>query len=405
MRRRLMMVLGLLLALVLVGAGWWWQSGRPAGTPQAQELSGTELPARLTDASVLAVGEATHGTADFREAWRLIALQAAGKGFSTIVLEENAGSTSQVDAWLQGGPGTAEQAAKRFGFRLNRTRETAQLLTSLREWNQAHPQQAVHLYGLDMQRPVQDRDVVLAWLRRVDPQAARRHGPQLTGITDDTAYDAGAGARFKPLVAALLADVEAAAAGRSDDATLRARLSARALAQGMERAAVGVSGYDRDADLHANLDLLVQQRAKAGGQHALLLAHDAHVSRVALSRAPGSHLGVLNAQRWGEHYRVIGADAHHVRLQDGGQVHSFDVRSPVRGIFRGTTIGFLDLGQAIQENREVLGRRVPLTAGGSPFQSWAAWVPFFHQVSVVHQQAWDALVYVEDSRPTSPLPR
>lgn len=405
MKRALLVILATVLVALGGGYAWWHHRTAPAGTPQAVELAQAELPERLTAATVLAVGEATHGTADFREAWRLIALQAAGKGFSTIVMEENAGSTSQVDAWLQGGPGTAEQAANRFGFRLNRTRETAQLLTSLREWNQAHPQQAVHLYGLDMQRPVQDRDVVLAWLQRVDPQAARRHGPQLTGITDDTAYDAGAGARFKPLVGALLADVEAAAAGRSDDATLRARLSARTLAQGIERAAVGVSGYDRDADLHANLDLLVQQRAKAGGEHALMLAHDAHVSRVALSKVPGSHLGVLNAQRWGEHYRVIGADAHHVRLQDGGQVHSFDVRSPVRGIFRGTTIGFLDLGKATQENRELLARRVPLTAGGSPFQSWAAWVPFFHQVSVVHQQAWDALVYVEDSRPTTPLPR
>ncbi len=393
-----------LLALVLLGFGAWHWYTAPAGEAQAVELADAELPSRFTDATVLAVGEATHGTAEFREAWTLVALKSADKGFTTIALEDNAGSVSQVDAWLQGGPGTAEQAAQRMGFALNRTEQSAAMLTRLREWNAKHPKDPVRLYGLDIQRAGEDRDLALAWLRSTDPAAAAKLAPALARITRDTAWEQDRATAAEPAAKQLAEAVERVAAGRTDDATLRARLSARALVQGMQRGAQGIGSYDRDRALHQNLRFLVEERARVGGKHTLLLAHNGHVDRAGVaSMAAGSKLGVWNAKTWGQDYRVIGTQSHRTRLDDDGSDFSFDVSSPSRGIFTGTRIGFLDLAEATPVNRRVLGRRQPMASAGSSFAAYQAWIPFLHEVQLVPAEAWDALVHVEDSHPTVPL--
>ncbi|WP_394275231.1 erythromycin esterase family protein [Luteococcus sp.] len=404
MRRTAVVVLVVALMVGGAGIGLWRHVTAPAGVAEAVELADVQLPSRLTEATVLAVGEATHGTAEFREAWTTIALKAAEEGFTTIALEESAGPVSQVDAWVQGGPGSAEEAAGRFGFALNRTRQMADFLTALRKWNAAHPEDPVRLHGLDVQRAVPDREVALEWLRGKDPKAAARLAPRLDAITRDTAWEQDQARAMLEPARQLAAAVERAAQGAGDDASLRARLSARTLVQGMERGSEGIDSWDRDAALHQNLRFLVEQRAGAGGRHTLLLAHNGHVDRSgAATMAPGSKLGVLNHQHWGDDYRVVGADAHRVRLQDDGSVHSFTVGSPVRGIFAGTRIGFVDFAEVAPANRAVLQEQHPMASAGSPFAAWQAWLPPMHQIGVVPATSWDALVYVTDSHPTDPL--
>ena len=98
------------------------------------------------------MGEATHGTHEFRAAWQTVAAQLAERGFTTIAFEENSGNVSAVDEWVQGGPGTAEDAVRRFGFRLSRTQEMVDLITWARQFNEGRPESdRVQLYGIDVQ--------------------------------------------------------------------------------------------------------------------------------------------------------------------------------------------------------------------------------------------------------------
>lgn len=399
-----------LVLIVAVAVGGWFgvraAAGAPAGEPQAVELAGAEISDDLAGATVLAVGEATHGTHEFRVAWRLVAQKVVDRGFTTIAMEENAGRVSQVDAWVQGGPGTAEEAVGRFGFRISRIREMVDLLTWARAYNAGRPVgERVRFYGLDMQRPGADRDVALAWLATVAPDAAASLAPGLAAITDDSAHEQALADSQAPAARDLLAAVETASAARADDDALRALLSARALVQALERGSQGYRGFDRDAALADNLGLVVERRAGAGGRHTLLLAHNGHVDRSGqASLAPGSRLGVLAAERWGDAYRAIGTDARVTRLADGGAVHEFTVDSPVRGLFAGTRIGYLEVAQASAANREVLDRSMPMASAGSPFEAIHAWLPFSHEVWVTPSQTWDALIFVADSTPVTPLP-
>ena len=125
-------------ALALVAGSFFW-SGRPVGTPVAVEWSEAVPSYRLTAATVLALGEATHGTAEFHSARLDLLKKVAGKGFTTIAFEDDFGHTAAVDAWLQGGPGTADEATAQFGYGVHRTTQMRDLLAWARAWNEERP--------------------------------------------------------------------------------------------------------------------------------------------------------------------------------------------------------------------------------------------------------------------------
>lgn len=404
-RKVLLGVLAAIVALILAGLAWGaWQS-RPLGTPQAVELSEARISDRLAAATVIGVGESTHGTHEFRRAWQLIAEDLVDRGFTTLAFEEDAGSVSLVNEWVQGGPGTVEEAVGHFGFRLNNIQEMADLLTWARSYNEGRPEaQRVQLYGVDLQRPEDDKAVALAWLAGVDADAAARFEAELAGMTDDSHYDPAASARWRPVADELAAAVDAAAAGRTDDAAVRAVLSARALARGAERGAVGLQANERDRLMADQLADLVDLRATQGGEHTLVFAHNGHVDRTPGGNVMlGTTLGEYAAQRWGDGYRVIGTDARRVALADQGETYTFTVNSPVRGLFAGTRLGYLEFADATPENRAVLETAFPAPSAGSPFAGWQAWVPFFHEVNTRPALAFDALVYADDTTPVTPL--
>lgn len=403
------LVLTLTLALSAVGyAAYRAVAGAPAGQPQAVELRDATISETLTSATVLAVGEATHGTSEFRTAWRLVAQKVVGRGFTTIVLEDTAGTVSLVDAWVQGGPGTAEEAVAKFGFRLHRTREVVELVSWARDYNEGRPDaQRVRFYGIDLQRPETDRDIAVEWLARIDPAAAEKHAAALAEVTTDSAYEKSPATAHLPAAKALKAAVDQAARarGEADDATLRAMLSARTLVQALERGQAGIQDYDRDATLDDNLAWLVGQRDTVGARHSLLFFHNGHIDKTSKDPMTGTPvLGALAAARWGDAYRTIGTDSHVTRLADGGNTYQFTVDSPARGIYRGTGVGYLEMEQASAENARVLDREMPAASAGSPFEAVQAWVPMLHEVPTIPNQSWDALIYVHDSHPTTPLP-
>lgn len=406
-RRRLPLILAAAVPLVLI-AGWVGYRAvvsAPAGTPQARELAEVSLSGEMTSATVLAVGEATHGTREFRLAWRDIADKVSGRGFTTIVLEENSGCVSLVNEWIQGGPGTAEDAVRRFGFRLSKTQEMVDFVSWMRRHNEGKPErQRIQLYGIDAQRPEADRQVALSWLKTIDAASAAGLGERLGGVNADSAYEPDVTGTLLPAAKELQQRVDASA-DPTDGNALRAQLSARALVAALTRGQSGSAGFDRDASMAELLGWLVDQRGLVGAKHTLLFAHNGHLDRAGQSsKAPGAKLGVLAAERWGEAYKVIGVDSRVTQLSDSGTTYRFTVNSPLRGIFAGTRVGYLELGQASAENRAVLERSMPMASAGNGFSAPQAWLPFLHEVAVVPSQAWDALIYLEHTEPVTPLP-
>ena len=404
-RSLIIVVLALALVAVAGGAVHWWQT-RPQGSPQAVEFATAPLSPELTGATVLALGEATHGNAEFQRL-RLSLVQKLPE-FRALVLEEDYGSTARVNEFIQGGPGTAEEAVQRFGFVLNHTAEMAELLRWLRDHNaDVSAEQRIQLVGIDVQRIDANKEIALSWLTRHDPDAAKRLRAQLTDWTDATRGAADAAERdrqARPVVEQL-----ATAISTTPDkpGRLLASNAARTLTQYLNLNEAGMDYGKRRAELMAdNLNRTVAEQHERGNDHSLLFAHNGHVDKA--SAASGYRdLGGLVADRLGDGYRVIGTEFVSSRFRTGEGRQRWEVTmnnpTPLRGMFTGTTQGYLEFAMASAENRELLGRPVRMASAGEAFQQWQAWIPWFNSVEMVPSASYDALILVQRATPVTPL--
>lgn len=403
---------GILLAVVVVaaaGVGRRAWTTRAQGEPQAVEFTAAALGPQLTGATVLALGEATHGNAEFQTLRTELARKLPQ--FRTIVLEEDVGSVAMVDRFVQGGPGTAREAALRFGFRLNKTRQVADFLQVLRDRNATLPAgERTHLVGMDVQRVDANKRLALGRLAAYDPAAAARLSDTLAGLTDEhrTAADYRA---IAPALDELAAAVEAT--GATDPTGRIALDAAQALQQGRDLQQHGADYMATRAQvMYANLDRAVARDSTGAagaadtGAHVLLFAHDGHVDKASAAYRHDD-LGTLAARRWGDGYRVIGTDFIRTRfLADGGagrREFVIDHPTPLRGMFAGTRQGYLEVGTASPANAALLRRSVPMGSAGDSFAAWQAWVPPLVTVPTVPADAYDALVLVADATPVAPL--
>lgn len=416
-RRRALTVALAVVVVAAVGLGWRAWMTRAQGEPQAVEFTDAVLGPRLTGATVLALGEATHGNAEFQTLRTELARKLPQ--FRTIVLEEDVGSVALVDRFVQGGPGTAREAAMAFGFRLSKTEQVADFLQFLRDRNAALPTtERTHLVGMDVQRVDANKQIALDRLAASDPARAERLATELASLTDDhrTAADYRAvSAGLDELAAALgagRATGEAAgtdAAGAQADAADRGALdTARALQQGRDLQQHETDYLPTRAQLmFANLERTVARSTADGAPHVLLFAHDGHVDKVSAAYRHAD-LGALAAQRWGDSYRVIGTDFVRTRFlaADGaGQRREFviDHPTPLRGMFAGTRQGYLEFATAGPANADLLHRTVPMGSAGDSFTAWQAWLPPLVTVRTVPADGYDALVLVSDATPVTPL--
>lgn len=264
----------------------WWQS-RPQGSPVAGEFTEAVLSERMTSARVLALGEATHGTHEF-QALRLQLLQkVADQGFTTVAWEEDFGSVALVDAWLQGGPGTAVEAARLFGYGLNRTRDTVDLLTWVRAHNDQHPAgEDIRFVGIDAARPTATKGLALAWLAARNPRAAADLTARLARFTDESLWDRAVAADVESAVADLQAALTASDDG--SEAAAEAAGGARAGASPAARPRCRQPGRDdvRQPGLGRGARDGVRARA-----HAAVRPQRAPRPRGAGDRGRGRHRG------------------------------------------------------------------------------------------------------------------
>lgn len=382
------------LAALAVSTSWW--RSRPQGTPVAIEFADAQISGRLASARVLALGEATHGTHEFMAARLQVLQKLVDRGFTTVAWEEDFGAIARVNSWLQGGPGTAEDAVRLFGYGLNKTSDTVSLLTWVRAHNDTHPaSEQIRFVGVDAARPSATKQLALDWLATRDAAAAADLSSRLAGFTDDTMWNQTVASEVAGAVVELRAAVTA-----SDDGTQAAAEAAQA-ARVLEQTRQRASADNRDRMMFDNLSWVVEQGAASGREHTLVFGHNGHLDRAGQATSVGGDtLGKLAAQKWGDGYRVIGTDGHRVSVNSAGTVTTVTVNGRLRGLFEGTRVGYLELAAVTGDNAGLLTQPTTMVSAGEPFEGWQAWLPMLHSVRVTPAKAWDALIYVWDAAPT-----
>ena len=119
---------------------------------EMKPLSAEYIPENI---SILSIGEAAHGCKEMQELKLSVFKEMVEKrGFTAFALEADYGECAEINRFIQGGEGSAEEMVQKFAFPIYHTKEMAELISWMREWNESAPEEKkVRFYGFDMQDP------------------------------------------------------------------------------------------------------------------------------------------------------------------------------------------------------------------------------------------------------------
>ncbi|MGO1974101.1 MAG: erythromycin esterase family protein [Propionibacteriaceae bacterium] len=419
MRRRV------LATLITVGVLAGTIPGCSAVDPD--DLTATAVPLRqaefgdLADKEIIGVGEASHGNAEMVEVRQVVLEKLVTEhDVRTLALEADFGGTRTANEYVAHGTGTAEEAAGALGFDMFRTEETADLLRWIHDHNRTVPTaERVRLYGFDMQRYDQNKQWLLDYLGTVDPDRVEATGDSLADLTDDTRVDQSndrnaAGAQAAQDVIDLLDTNEAEyVAATSADEFALARHHAHTIQRCAELQSSGKAfGTKRDAWMAENVQWLQEFEQQQGRDQMMLGGHNGHIDKTGAS-LPFPTMGQALAAAYGEEHVTIGTDFGDSTFisRDSGsdERKAFTVShdAPLAGLFGEEPMGYVDVDEAAREpgNREVLYSEVSMGATDDTYRSFHRFLPWTYSVAMVPADAYDALVYIPDASPVTPLPQ
>jgi erythromycin esterase len=287
------------------------------------------------DAHIVALGEGTHGTAEFfRMKHRLVEFLASEMGFTCFAIEANMPEAYRVNEYVLHGTGDPKALLKGMYFWTWDTQEVLDMILWMRKFNESGKGR-IQFLGFDMQTAAVAAGNARKFIAELDPEFAK---------TADEAYDGlepairAAGQRlFGSAGAGGDANANADAI-RAADTARKKRVEAvvKHLEESRERylkkkptaevdwaiqnarvadqaagplVATGAEGYNhRDRCMADNVDWILSQAP--AGTKIVLWAHNGHVSRKGMGgTSMGSHL----ARRHGKDYLVLGFAAHEGR--------------------------------------------------------------------------------------------
>jgi erythromycin esterase len=272
------------------------------------------------DARIIALGESTHGTAEFfKVKHRLLQYAITELGVRVFVLEDNQLIVERINEYVLYGTGTAENVIKGL-FAVWNTEEMLALITWLRSYNIAHPDDMVEFVGMDTQNPQLAIEHLDQFLARYDTAKQQRSNTLIEAIRKDwrnsyfqsdsilMQWDEDAELNYK-LIKSGEDHWLRMAQNRTDSMDVHwAIKNARTIKQFTETLLGGI--YEgRDKAMAENIDWILTQRKP--GTKIIVWAHDSHVSR---GDAPdpesnfffGQSMGSYLSKQHGDDYYAFG---------------------------------------------------------------------------------------------------
>jgi erythromycin esterase len=270
-------------------------------------------------ATIVALGEATHGTREFfRMKHRVLAWLVREMGFSHFGIEASLPEALAVDHYVQTGEGNPKQLLSDLRYWTWNTTEVLALIEWMRNWNATGKQPRVHFTGFDMGYPGVAIDSVIAFTSRMAPGAGAgvsaayrclnelRDPPPNSFQLNFAQYQAQS-AEYRASCRAGIRDVDSlfarnAASWSSVEGNEKYRVMrrlARIVDQTEELASAATEQGVAVRDQLMAENVGWWHDTHAPGAKMVLWAHNAHISRV--PRMMGDHL----SRRYGAEYLVM----------------------------------------------------------------------------------------------------
>jgi erythromycin esterase len=268
------------------------------------------LKAMVGDAHIVALGEATHGTAEFfKMKHRLTEFLSSEMGFTVFAIEAKMPEAFRINDFVLRGEGDPNELLKGMYFWTWNTQEAHDMILWMRAFNKSGKGR-IEFLGFDMQEPRVAADNVRTFVAKADPEYsktledgyaglkayARLRSPGGLDQADAPKLVAGVGDVLAQLEKERDRLVKATDAPTVDWAIQNARVVVQAVTM------LQAPATHRDCCMAENVDWILAHRP--AGTRIVLWAHNGHVAR-----RPGAMGGFL-AERHGKDMVVCGFAFH-----------------------------------------------------------------------------------------------
>lgn len=289
------------------------------------ELEEAMLPLEeitIPDKTIIAFGEATHGNWEFTLLKQtLFALAVEQQGIRAFALEADFGGCAKVNAYINGGDGTAQEAATQIGFQLYSTQEMAEVLQWMRNYNETSAEDdKIRFYGFDIQKYDNKKDELFSYLNQVDPSLAQEYELLLEPLNDAHSYDQEPTLIQQGLdhMTNLVNTMDEKRETYLENSSLQeyefACLYATCIIKNAELQLTDPAKYSevRDQNMADMVSWILNYEEQNFGTDAIFIAgHTAHMDKTSQYSSSGAPvLGEYLFQQYGDEYFVIGSECY-----------------------------------------------------------------------------------------------
>ena len=290
---------------------------------EMKPLSAEYIPENI---SILSIGEAAHGCKEMQELKLSVFKEMVEKrGFSAFALEADYGECAEINRYIQGGEGSVEEMVQKFAFPIYHTKEMAELISWMREWNESVPEEKkVRFYGFDMQDPEGSYAFLKEYSLSHKLTSEEEFSKNLDCIKGENfslnATNAGEVIAFldslKEKVEKSLEEAQKETGNTVDEQEAKDKqafkenqdflMELNTVRQAAETwLSKENSSVLRDRDMEENVKKILEIEQKIGSGKLVISAHDGHIQK---ENPIYNSMGVLLTKDFGEAYYAIGTD-------------------------------------------------------------------------------------------------
>lgn len=413
-RNILTIILSLLVVVVVLGLVYshygGFGTGKCADTEEFSRYAGTLDDIAIPEhVRIVALGEATHGNAEFQQLkLDVFKLMVEKQGVRAFALEGDYGGCEAVNRYIHGGKGTAQEAAAAIGFPIYQTEQMEQLIAWMREYNEtADEGEDLRFYGFDMQ--------LMDWNYHFLVEAVEEHGIDASALKQQWDEERGARSDACPVEQWVTAIQVAKQALEQKEGTVAAVHHADILLQNYELGKImaSLSGgiAMRDKFMAENVLWILEQEEARGDSCIFVSAHIGHIERHHVYGTEGKAMGNLLYDEFGDDYYAIGTDFYRSRCNlPVGQNHTkrrnhtFYSHDPLAKASKKCEfeISWLDFSK-IPDSSPLRQQTTDYTWMGSVGEGYTplmAILPMAYRVWVAPATLYNAMILVTNAHPT-----
>ena len=378
---------------------------------EMKPLSAEYIPKNI---SILSIGEAAHGCKEMQELKLSVFKEMVEKrGFTAFALEADYGECAEINRYIEGGEGSAEEMVQKFAFPIYHTKEMAELISWMREWNESAPEEKkIRFYGFDMQDPEGSYDFLKDYSLSHKLTTEEEFSKNLDCIKGE---NFSLNATNAEGVIAFLDSLKEKVEKSSEEENKDKQDFLMELNTVRQAAETWLSKEDssvlRDRDMEENVKKILEIEQKIGSGKLVISAHDGHIQK---ENPIYNSMGVLLTKDFGEAYYAIGTDVWKVtdNIKVLGEakrtVQSFVSIDPLAAQARfakGKQYALYFSGITDEKSKvyQLIHTPMKMLQLGEGYSFLLRFLPNSYRVKGAPVQRYDSMIYLYEGYPIEPL--